>query len=31
MGVVKEPAPTPVIPIKNPISHPTGMIKGLGK
>jgi hypothetical protein len=31
MGVVKEPAPTPVIPIRNPTSHPPATIHGLGK
>jgi len=31
IGVVKEPAPTPVIPIKNPISQPPATIQGLGK
>ena len=31
IGVVKEPAPTPVISIKNPISQPPAIIQGLGK
>jgi hypothetical protein len=29
MGVVSEPAPTPVIPIRKPIKHPPATIHGL--